>query len=162
GICYGLSFLAGAHLLYGDPHAVDPIVSRSVALAQEHGFSQWTAAGQMLGGWARLELGDARQALARIRLSIQAFGQTGTLIWIPFVRYLFATALIEVGQHNEAVKVVDQELLKLGGASGRWYEAELHRLKANVRRAQGDFTAAETSYETAIAVAERQRASLWQ
>jgi predicted ATPase len=160
--CYGLSFLAGAHLLCRDPHAVTPILSRCVSLAQEHGFSLWIAAGQWMGGWARLERGDARQALAELRLGIEALEQTGALIWVPLTRYLLATALFQVDQPDGAVEIVNEELLKLADTSGRWYKAELHRIKGNIERARGEFAAAETCYETAIAVAESQGAALWQ
>jgi predicted ATPase len=161
-LCYGLSFLAGAHLLWRDADAVDAMVARCAALAEQHGFTQWIAAGQMLSGWARLERGDARGALAGIRVSIETMEKTGAQIWVQFTRYLLAAALLAAGETEEAAEVVDHELLKLAGTSGRWYEAELHRIKGNVLRARGDLAAAEAGYGTAIAVAERQGASLWQ
>lgn len=161
-MCYALSFLAGAHLLWRDADAVDRLVQRCAALAEEHGFTQWIAARQMLGGWARLERGDTRQALAEIRLSIETMEETGAQIWVQFARYLLASALLAAGEAEEAFQVADRELLKLAGTSGRWYEAELHRIKGNVLRARGDLAAAEACYMTAITVAERQGASLWQ
>src|SRR5262249_26836573 len=56
----------------------------------------------------------------------------------------------------------DQTLLMVAGTSGRWYEAELHRLKGELLVRGGDSTAAaETCYERAIAVAARQGARPW-
>jgi len=159
--CYGLSFLAGAHLLCRDLHAVNPILSRCVSLAQEHGFSLWNGVGHWMGGWARLERGDARQAVVELRLGIEELEEAGALIWVPLTRYLLATALFQVDQPAEAVEIVNEELLKLADTSGRWYKAELHRIKGNIERARGEFAAAETCYETAIAVAEGQGAALW-
>jgi class 3 adenylate cyclase/predicted ATPase/energy-coupling factor transporter ATP-binding protein EcfA2 len=161
-LCYALAFQAGVHLLWRDADAVDPLASRCAAVAEEHGFTQWIAAGQMLSGWARLERGDARGALADIRRSVETMEQTGAQIWVQFTRYLLASALIEAGENGEAAEVVDHELLKLARTSGRWYEAEFHRLRGSLLRARGDLAAAEAGYGTAIAVAERQGASLLQ
>jgi class 3 adenylate cyclase/predicted ATPase len=161
-ICYGLAFLAGAHLLCRDADAVDPLVNRCTALAEEHGYVQWIAAAQMLGGWARLERGDARLALAKIRLALETMEETGAHLWIQFTRYLLACALIAADEPDEADEIVDRELIKLSGTSGRWYEAELHRIKGSAQRAGGNLAAAEACYGTAIAVAERQGALLCQ
>jgi predicted ATPase len=162
-ICYALAFLAGAHLLCRDPEPVLPLIERSMRLADEYGFALWTAAGQMLGGWARLEFGDAVLALTEIRHSLESLEATGALIWVQFARYLLAAALLRAGRYEDAVEVVDQELTKLVDTSGRWYEAELHRIKGNLLLARGaPDTAAEACYEKAIAVATRQGARLWQ
>jgi class 3 adenylate cyclase/predicted ATPase/energy-coupling factor transporter ATP-binding protein EcfA2 len=159
--CFGLSFLAGVHLLWRDPRAVVPVVERCAALAQEHGFTQWIAGGQMLSGWIRLELGDAGQAVADLRRGIETMEETGALAWVQFARYLLGTALLDVGEADEADDVVGGELLRLAGTSGRWYEAALHHIKGNAQRARGAFGVAEACYKTAIAIAERQGTSLW-
>jgi class 3 adenylate cyclase/predicted ATPase len=161
-ICYGLAFLAGAHLLCRGADAADTLVMRCAALAEEHGYTQWIAAAQMLGGWARLEGGDARLALAKIRLALETMEETGAHLWIHFTRYLLASALIAVGEPDEADELVDRELIKLSGTSGRWYEAELHRIKGSAQRARGSLAVAEACYGTAVAVAERQGALLCQ
>jgi class 3 adenylate cyclase len=157
-----LSFLAGAHLLLRDPDSALPIADRCLAMAQEHGFTQWIAGGQMLRGWAHLERGDARQALADIRGSIETMEQTGALLWIQFSRYLLTAALLAAGELDEAEGVVNHELSRLAGTSGRWYGAELHRIDGRLREARGDAAAARVCYGVAIALAERQGALLWQ
>jgi hypothetical protein len=61
------------------------------------------------------------------------------------------------------MRLVDQTLLMVAGTSGRWYEAELHRLRGDLLvRGSGSPAAAEVSYKEAIAVAQRQGARLWQ
>jgi predicted ATPase len=133
-----------------------------MALAEEYGFANWTAAGQMLRGWAKLELGDPQQALAELRTSVDALQATGALIWSRFARYLVAAALFKADRPDDAIEIVDQELLRLGGTSGRWYQAELHRLKGGLLRVRGETAAAEICYETAVALSKRQGACLWQ
>jgi predicted ATPase len=61
------------------------------------------------------------------------------------------------------MKVVDQALLTVAGTSGRWYEAELHRLRGDLLVGAGESSAAaQACYETAIAISARQGARLWQ
>ena len=160
-ICNALAFLAGAHVLCGDAEAAYPVAERTITLASEYGFPLWLAGGQMLRGWARCNLEDAERGLAEIRKSVKALEATGALIWVQFARYLLAQALAKAEQLTDARKLVDQILMMVAGTSGRWYEAELHRLKGDLLL--HDSTAApEACYERAMAVAARQGARLWQ
>ena len=105
----------------------------------------------------------SKRAFLELRKSVKALEATGALIWVQFARYLFAQVLTKAEQFTDAMKLVDQTLLMLAGTSGRWYEAELHRLKGDLLvRGGASSAAAEACYQTAIAVAARQGARLWQ
>jgi class 3 adenylate cyclase/predicted ATPase len=162
-ICNALAFLAGVHVLCADADAAYPIAQRTVTLASEYEFPLWSAGGRMLRGWANSHLGHIEEGLPELRKSVRALEATGALIWVQFARYLFAQVLARAGQFTEAMKLVDQSLLMVAGTSGRWYEAELHRLRGDLLLNAGDSSAAaEVCYETAIAIAARQGARLWQ
>ena len=162
-LCNALSFLAGAHVLCGDPQAAYPVAERTVVLASEYRFPLWLAGGQMLRGWASCNLGNVEAGLPELRRSVKALEATGALIWVQFARYLLAQAFAKAEQLTDAMKLVDQTLLMVAATSGRWYEAELHRLKADLLViAGGSPAAAEACYEQAMAVAVRQGARLWQ
>jgi class 3 adenylate cyclase/predicted ATPase len=162
-ICSALAFLAGVHVLCGDADAAYPIAERTVVLASEYAFPLWLAGGKMLRGWASSNLGHVEEGLPEIRKSVKALEATGALIWVQFARYLFAQALAKTEQFADAMKLVDQTLQMVAGTSGRWYEAELHRLKGDLLVRKGTSTAdAELCYKTAIAVAAQQGARLWQ
>jgi class 3 adenylate cyclase/predicted ATPase len=161
-ICNALAFLAGAHVLCGDAEAAYPVAERTIKLASDYAFPLWLAGGQMLRGWARCNLEDVEQGLPEIRKSVRALEATGALIWVQFARCLLAQTFAKAGQLADAMKLVDQILLMVAGTSGRWYEAELHRLKGDLLIHGGEPTAAaEACYETAITVAARQGAHLW-
>jgi len=161
-ICYVLPFLAGAYLICRDPETAYPIAERTIALSAEYGFPLWSAGGLMLRGWARLELGETATALDELRQSVSALEATDTLIWVQFAHYLVARALATAGEREAALAQVDKILTWIGGTSGRWYEAELHRLKGDLLLQRDDPSGAEASYERAIAIAARQGARLWQ
>jgi class 3 adenylate cyclase/tetratricopeptide (TPR) repeat protein len=162
-ICSALAFLAGVHVLCADADAAYPVAQRTVMLASEYEFPLWSAGGQMLRGWANSYLGHIEEGLPELRKSVKALEATGALIWVQFARYLFAQVLAKADQFTDAMKLVEQTLLLTGGTSGRWYEAELHRLKGDLLvRGGASSEAAQVCYETAIAIAKRQGARLWQ
>jgi predicted ATPase len=117
----------------------------------------------MMHGWTEVQLGDAQRGLAEIRDSMDALEVTGALTWVQFARYLLAQALMKTGQLRDAAQLVDQTLAALSGSTGRWYEAEFHRLRGDLLLGCNEPPGvAEASYEKAITVAERQGSRLWQ
>jgi predicted negative regulator of RcsB-dependent stress response len=112
-------------------------------------------------GWSIVELGDTEEGLIEIRQGMAALESTGALSWVQFARYLLAQALASAGQPREAAQLVDQILAALSGTSGRWYEADLHRLRGDLLLHCNESPMdAEACYEDAIAVSERQGAPL--
>jgi len=162
-ICYVLSFLAGTYLCAGNPQAALPVADRTVTQSNEQGFPQWVAGGLMLRGWARLELGELEAGLADIRSSIRALEKTGTLIWMQFSQYLLARALVANRQWSKAAEIVQRISAEIKAAGGRWYEAEVARLRGDILRGQHKpASEIEACYESAIAIARRQGARLWE
>jgi class 3 adenylate cyclase/predicted ATPase len=162
-VCYVLPFLAGAYLVAGLPKEGHAVAERTILLSAEYGFPQWFAGGLMLRGWARGESGDVEAGLADIRASIGALEQTGTLIWMQFARFLLAKALAKAGQFGDAMEIIENITAEISATSGRWYEAEVLRLRGDLLAGVGgSLNEAEKSYEAAIAVAIRQGARLWQ
>lgn len=160
-LCYVLTFLAGAHVLCREPERVFPLVDRSIALSLKYGFPLWSAGGQMLRGWARVEFGEADQGVAEIRQSIDELEATGALIWMQFGRYLLAQALANTQQRGNALKLVDETLSAIPNNSRRWYQAELYRLKGDLLF-DAPASVVEAHYEKAIATAASQGARLWE
>jgi predicted ATPase len=162
-ICYVLSFVAGAHLVAGNPRAALPVAERTITYSNEYGFPQWSAGGLMLRGWAHVDLGHAEAGLADLRESISGLAATSTLIWMQFAHCLLARALLASGQLYPALDLVERILAEIGASGSRWYEAEIYRLKGDILRRQGKpVSEIEPHYEAAIAVARRQNAQVWE
>jgi predicted ATPase len=122
----------------------------------------WLAGGRLMRGWAQLDLGDAKQGFSDIRQSVDELAAIGTLLWVQFGRYVLAQAMAKAGDGRGALGLVDEALTEIRGGSGRWYAADLHRLKGDVLLENGELAEAEHCYRAAITVAARQEARLWQ
>jgi class 3 adenylate cyclase/predicted ATPase len=160
-ICYVLPFLAGSHLLAGMPQSAYSLAERTIALADEYGFQQWQAGGMMLRGWALLDLGEVESSIGDLRKSIDGLQATGTLIWMRFAHFLLAQALARQGEEVAAIGIVDRLVAEIGSTSGRWFEADVHRLKGELLLRCGRAGEAEACYNMALAIAARQGAELW-
>ena len=162
-ICYVLAFLTATYMVVDMPVAAAPLADRVICQSSEYGFPQWLCAGHLLRGWGRVETGDAKSGLDDIRVSIGAMETTGAIVWIQFGRYQLARALSRIGQQDEALRLVDRILAEIKQTTGRWYESEVHRLRADLLLMRGAPTReVEACYEAAIAAALRQGARLWQ
>jgi class 3 adenylate cyclase/predicted ATPase/ABC-type lipoprotein export system ATPase subunit len=162
-ICYVLPFLAGTYLVAGNPRAAIPVTNQAIAQSNEHGFPQWVAGALMLRAWAHLDLGDLELGLADVRSSIGELQKTGTLIWMQFSHYLLARALAADGQLREASEIVDRLLDEFGASGGRWYEAEVRRLRGDILRLERKpISEVAACYDAAVAVARRQGAKMWE
>ena len=158
-----LPFVAGTYLVAGDPHAAIPITNKAIAQSNEHGFPQWVAGARMLRAWAHLDLGDLEAGFEDVRNSIRELEKTGTLIWMQFSHYLLARALAADGQLQNSSQIVDRLLNEFEASGGRWYEAEVYRLRGDLLRLSGSpHSEAAACYEIAAAIARRQGAKMWE
>jgi predicted ATPase len=116
-----------------------------------------------LRGWAHLDLGQLESGLADVRNSISELQKTGTLIWMQFSHYLLARALAANGQLQEASDIIERLLGEFEASGGRWYEAEVRRLRGDILRLERKpLSEVAACYDGAVAVARRQGAKMWE
>jgi class 3 adenylate cyclase/predicted ATPase len=148
--------------LLGDDAALRERADENVAVAAEHGFAYWIAAGTIFGGWLEVKTGDVRDGVSRLRSGTAAFRATGMEVWTPYFFALLAAALATAGQIAEALTLLDDALRMVGETGGRWIEAELHRHVGELILRQGHPGAAEELYRKALSIAREQEAKLWE
>jgi predicted ATPase len=129
-----------------------------VALASEHGFTQWAAIGRILQGWADAQKGDATTGIARIRDGVAATEATGNRSNTPFYLTLLAETLAFAGKIEEALAALDEALAKAAVTGVRGRDAEIHRLRGELtaRLPFPDPAKTEESFRTALAIAREQ------
>ena len=71
-----------------------------------------------------------------------------------------AEAEASAGETDAGLQRLDDALAELERTENRWYEAEMHRIRAEIllKRDPADTAAAEQSLQTAIAIAQSQKA----
>ena len=140
-----------------------------IELAQEHGFPHILSQCMVWRGWAMVRQGQKAAGIAQMRQSLAALRATGIELGQSYYPTLFAEAYGHGGQADEALAVLATALALVETTGGRWWEAELQRLKGELLLApagtghQGEGTRAkvadaETCLRQALEVARRQQA----
>ena len=143
-----------------------------IELAQEHGFPHILSQCMVWRGWAMVRQGQKAAGIAQMRQSLAALRATGIELGQSYYPTLFAEAYGHGGQADEALAVLATALALVETTGGRWWEAELQRLKGELLLApagtghQGEGTRAkvadaETCLRQALAVARRSRPGPW-
>jgi predicted ATPase len=134
-----------------------------VALATEHGFALWQAAGLVLDGWALAEGGRAVEGIARIEDGLNAYRATGAGLFVPYFLALLGTMHGAAGEGAAGQRLLAEALDAANASGERWFEPELHRLNGELLSlVGGDRATVEACLHRALAVAREQRAKLWE
>jgi len=148
--------------LVEDNGALEERADELVSVAAEHGFSLYTAAGTILGGWAKVKNGNVMEGMPLLRSGSTAYRASGQEAWMPYFITLLAAACEIAGQIQESLALVDEALQIVGWTGERWFAAELNRHKGQLLLQQGHAEAAEELYREALSIAREQEAKLWE
>ena len=79
---------------------------------------------------------------------------------LPGLEAALAEAEASAGETDAGLRRLDDALAELEATENRWYEAEMHRIRAEIllKRDPADTAAAEQSLQAAIAIAQSQKA----
>jgi predicted ATPase len=83
-------------------------------------------------------------------------------VQVPYFTALLATACEIAGHFEEAEALLDEALQIVESTGEHWFTAELNRKKGGFLLRQGHSEAAEELYRKALAIAEEQKAKLWE
>ena len=182
------SYFTGAlfAVLTQDTTALQQWTAALERIASEQELPYWLAASQIFQGWRRVVDHHPAQGAALISQGWLAYQAIQAKLFHSVFLALLAIAYEKAGQAEEALSIVTEVLDEIEITDERFYEAELHRLKGEVllnaergtmnaeRKAQTTkfvhrssfivhhFEEAEACFQTALAVARRQEAKLWE
>lgn len=140
----------------GGDRAAGAAAAAALELAREHGFPYQAATAEILLGWSRVLDGQHAEGLERMRRGLDGHAATGAAVDRPYLLGLYAHALTTAGQVGEALAVLDDALAMVDRGRPFFYEAELRRLRGELRFRRGDPAGGEADLEAAIALARRQ------
>jgi predicted ATPase len=104
---------------------------------------RWLPGGEVLRGWARSALGDTAEGVSLLENGIADNRATGSILLVPLFLALKAEALHLADRTSEALEAIGEAEALAEKFEGRWWSAELHRLR-------GAFLAAIGAEETQI------------
>jgi tetratricopeptide (TPR) repeat protein len=135
--------------------------SAQLQLAVDEDLDDQRAHALALLGWARVAGGQLDGGLAQLREGIALWTAGGAVVQRPFLHGLLADALARTGDAYGALCALDDALSWVEQGE-RWYEPELHRMRAELLLERGDLAGAQRSAGLAVSLARRMVAGTWE
>jgi predicted ATPase len=142
----------------GNPDEVERLASELIELSTHQTFASWLPGGVVLRGWARSASGKLAEGILFIEDGIRDYQATGAVLRLPYFLALKAEALHLANRSSEALEAIKVAEVLAERSEGRWWCAELHRLRGVFVTAMGvDETQIEASFCEAIRIAKEQK-----
>jgi predicted ATPase len=127
-------------------------------ISSEQGFPMFVGVGDIMRGWCLSSLGEAKAGISLLEEGLEKYAATGTKLVIPFYLTVLAESYGAAAQPKEGLNRLGDAMKLMETTQERWAEAEMHRVRGSLLLSLGERTAAEESYNQALAVARHQRA----
>ena len=161
-LAIALSFAGWLHQLRREGQAAQEQAEVLIALADQQGLPQYLGHGILLRGSELVAQGQEEEGMAQMRQGWAAYRTTGARFRGSHFLALLAEACMKVQHVEEGLSALTEALTAVDDTGGRYYEAELYRLKGElllVRDApRPQVVDAEASFRQALALARRQQA----
>jgi DNA-binding SARP family transcriptional activator len=153
------TYLALLQQLRADPASFRGQALQALELATEFKATYYRAWAAILVAYAATLDGPETTALSRLRSSIEIFKETGARIRLPYYLALLADAHLRGGEAAAGLGIVEEALSRARETNERWWDAELHRLRAELLLAGGAaVNEAEADLARALAIARGRKA----
>jgi predicted ATPase len=113
----------------------------------------------MLRGWALAEAGSVDAGLAELRRGLSRWRSTGSHYHVPYRLARAAGVFRAAGEVDEGLSLVTEALGLVESSGDHWFEADLHRLQAEILPAERHEDR-EAACNRALNVARAQNARL--
>jgi predicted ATPase len=142
----------------GNPTEVERLASNLIELSTRQAFASWLPGGVVLRGWARSASGDTAEGVSWIQDGIRDYQATGATLRLPYFLSLKAEALHLADRTAEALETIKEAEVIAERSEGRWWCAEMHRLRGVFLATLGaDKAQIEASFCAAIRTANEQK-----
>jgi class 3 adenylate cyclase len=155
---YVLLYAALSCQLRHDARGTLALAEECHAFAREHWLRLWLEWSELLCGWAQSELGAPGEGLVRMREGLGRWRMMGLRAGMPLHLGLLAEVHLRLEQPREALLAVLEAKKWVEATGERYFEAGVHRLEGEARRALGDEAAARASLLESVRIAREQGA----
>src|SRR5262249_3179163 len=125
-------FTAWLHQFRREGQATQEYAETSMTLATEHGIVPWVVGSMILKGWALATQGQRDAGLAQMREGLATWEGMRLELYRAYQLVQLADTYGKAGQAEEGLRVLAQALAAVHNAEGRFYDAELSRLKGEL------------------------------
>lgn len=132
-----LFFDAWLEVFQGNPFRVAERAREAVDLSDEHSFALVSEMAAILGGWATAKLGRPDEGCEAAAAGLASMDARQARMLRHFFLGLLADAHLSGGRHVEGLRLVDDAFVVIAAVGERFYEPELHRLRAELLAADG-------------------------
>lgn len=134
----------------GDNDAAIASADRLIALATEQKLFFWMAVGMLCRASGMVSNGDAAGALMMLQQGLMIVRGIGAMLTYSYYQVDVAQAQILLGDLGAAEAAIAEGLQLCETTFARFFEPELHRLRAIVLARRGDLAGAEASVQRAL------------
>jgi tetratricopeptide (TPR) repeat protein len=139
---------------------VERLASELIVLSTQQNFAHFLAVGNVIRGWARSASGDIAQGLSWIEDGMENLQASGSRFGMLSLIALKAEALHLADRTSEALEVINEAEALVEVFEGRWWCAELHRLRGVFLTKLGaDEARIEEALCKAISIAKQQKST---
>ena len=153
------TYLALLQQLRADPATFRRQAEEALELTTEFEGTYYRAWAAILVAYAETLDSPEAAGRARLRGAIEDFKDTGARLRLPYYLALLADAHLRADEADAGLEVVEEALSQGRETNERWWDAELHRLRAELLLAGGaDASEAEAALTRALEIARGQQA----
>jgi adenylate cyclase len=160
-MAYALVYPALLGLFRYNPEAVAAYSQALADIVSRYDLpAHWARFAGFFQGWAKWSDGAKEPGLAEMRRGIAIVRESSSIVRLSSLEAALAEAETAAGEIDAGPKRLEDALAEAERTEERWYEAEMHRIRAEIllKRDPANTVAAEQSLETAIAIAQSQKA----
>jgi DNA-binding SARP family transcriptional activator len=151
--------LAHLHDFLGDDDAFRARAEEAYALTAEHQILYYQAWATILVNFAHTWQTPDTANVTQLSEAIVNFSDIGAHVRLPYFFSLLARACQRAGQLQAGQQAVEQGLVEAQQTSQHWWDAELYRLRGELRWAQGaGLEEVEAAFQGSLQIARAQRA----
>jgi class 3 adenylate cyclase/predicted ATPase len=162
-LAHALALACRYHSILGATAALHQATEELAALAAEHRFPFYAAAGQIYRGWVLSAGPDVARGIEVLREGMATFMDLGSVALRPYFSARIAVlSAAAAASARDGIGLLDEAQEQVDQSGQRWCEAELHRSRGVLLSAFPDARQAESCLQRSLATARRQGARLWE
>jgi predicted ATPase len=159
-----LLFAGSVHFERGELDRGRERAGELAGLAEQLGFPLYLGVGRFYRGFARVESGEGEAGIAEMQQAMGELAGIGSGLFAPQFLFMLGEGLRKVGRHDDTLGALGLGVAQAEQQGQHYYDAELHRLRAEILLDMGGNAApeAEALFGQSLEIARRQEAKTFE